>query len=400
MSGAAKALLDDVRARRESAPPVSNQQSPFPDFDRTLSNLSAGGFSFSFNMGPNNHARDDAAPIPYPSSTPVSQESALPARGVSGLFDPFRKNQLAPSLPPPPGLPVSRDPSGYSQSSLSAHADPRAAYAGAFNPFADGVGPLNRSGSYDSERDAAERTSSRFGFARRQDSFGQSSVGYSASTTSSPMRILEQLPSTGSTYSSDISASPQPAHWAYLHNPGGEYGPPGISQHASLGPSPLQQQMYSPPGINHPHFPDGVELNAAGLKELLHIGGNGSNGRLDTRRSQTDSFDARFGSQPFNDPAIMSVAPRDALGTGQGMHSPYIEPNPSNGLPHTTMAAFRSPPAIPATMTSPPPGFGQPAGRAQAMRQASQTGSPAVAVHGIAISDSPALATGRIAHTS
>ncbi|KAG9125831.1 transcriptional repressor general negative regulator of transcription subunit 4 [Ceratobasidium sp. 392] len=409
MSGAAKALLDDVRARRESAPPISTQQSPFPDFDRTLSNLSAGGFSFSFNLGSNGHARDDIAPVSYPSSAPVSQDSALPARGVSGLFDPFRKNDPTPSLPPPPGLTVAQDSPGYQQSSLSTHTDSRAAYTGAFNPFADGVGGLNRSGSYDSDRDAAERTSSRFGFARRQDSFGQSSVGYGASNTSSPNRIIEQLPPTASTYASDVSVSPQPAHWQYHHNSAAEYGPPGISQQISLGPSPLQQQIYAPPGINHPHFSDGMELNAAGLKELLNIGGNGSNARLDTRRSQTgtyippviplyDSFDARFGSQPFRDPAIMSFASQDMTGAGQNMPQnmyPHLERNSSGGLglPQATTAAFRSPPGIPATMTSPPPGFGQPVGRTHIIRQASQTSSPAVSVHGTAMSDSPAFTT-------
>ncbi|KAG8701013.1 transcriptional repressor general negative regulator of transcription subunit 4 [Ceratobasidium sp. 394] len=404
MSGAAKALLDDVRARRESAPPVSTQQSPFPDFDRTLSNLSGGGFSFSFNMGSNNHSRDDGASVPYPTSAPVSQESALPARGVSGLFDPFRKNEPTSSLPPPPGLSAARDASGYSQSPLSNNTDSRAAYTGAFNPFADGVGTLNRSGSYDSERDAVERTSSRFEFARRQDSFGQSSVGYSASTTSSPKRMLEQLEhmsSAASTYTSDTSVSPAPAHWPYLHGSTADYGPPGISQQISLGPSPLQQQIYAPPGINHPHFSNGMELNAAGLKELLNIGGNGSNARLDPRRSQTDSFDARFGSQPFNDPAIMSVAPRDMLGAGQSMaqtmHA-HLEPNSSGGLglPQMAATAFRSPPTAPITATSPPPGFTQTSGRAQILRQVSQANSPAVAAHGIAMSESPALTNASI----
>ncbi|KAG9102786.1 transcriptional repressor general negative regulator of transcription subunit 4 [Ceratobasidium sp. 370] len=316
MSGAAKALLDDVRARRESAPPVSAQQSPFPDFDRTLSNLSAGGFSFSFNMGSSSHSRDGSAPAHYPSSAPVNQESAPPARGVSGLFDPFRKNEPTSALPPPPGLSAARDTSGYPQPPLSTNADPRAAYTGAFDPFADGVGP-----------------------------------------------------------------------------------------------SPLQQQMYVPPGINHPHFSDGMELNAAGLKELLNIGGNGSNARLDTRRAQTgtyvppviplyDSFDARFGSQPFNDPAIMSVAPQDMLGAGQGITQnmyAHLEPNSSRGrgLPQVAAAVFRSPP-VPTAATSPPPGFSQPSGRTQVLRQASQANSPAVAPHSIAMSDSPALTTASI----
>ncbi|QRV86622.1 CCR4-Not complex component, Not1 [Ceratobasidium sp. AG-Ba] len=394
MSGAAKALLDDVRARRESAPPVSNQQSPFPDFDRTLSNLSAGGFSFSLNMDSNAHTRDDSTSVPYPNSVPVNQESVLPTRGVSGLFDPFRKSESTAPLPPPPGLSVTRDTSAYPS---SGHPEPKATYTGAFNPFSDGVGPPNRSGSYDSERDAAERTSSRFGFARRQDSFGQSSVGYSTSTTSSPRRMMEHLPPPGSTYSSDISSSPGPTHWSY-HNPVPEYGPPGISQQMTLGPSPLQQHMYPPPGITHPQFSDSMELNAVGLKELLNIGGNVSNARLDPRRSQTDSFDARFGSQPFNDPAIMSVAPQDIRGASQsltqGMQALQLDPNPSA---RSDLSQGYNAPIIPATVTSPPPGFAQPAGRAQVMRQANQTNSPSVGTNGIAMSESPAFVIGKCA---
>lgn len=294
MSGAAKALLDDVRARRESAPPVSTQQSPFPDFDRTLSNLTAGGFSFSFNMGSNSHGRSDNASAPYPGTIPGGQEGAsstLPGRGVSGFFDPFKKSDSPAPLPPPPGLSATRSASEYEQSPLAMHAESRATYTGAFNPFADGVGALNRSASYDSEKDAAERTSSRFGFARRQDSSGQMSGGYNASATSSPMRLLDQLPPTVSPYhNSEASMSPvPPAQWPYHLNAAAEYGHPGMSQ-MNMAPSPLHRQVYAPPGIGQPQYSNGMELNAAGLKELLNIGGNMSNARHDTRRSQTGTY--------------------------------------------------------------------------------------------------------------
>lgn len=291
MSGAAKALLDDVRARREAAPSVSNQQSPFPDFDRTLSNLTAGGFSFSFNMGPNSQGRSDNASTPYPGTLPESASSTLPGRGVSGFFDPFSKGDSPSALPPPPGLSTARGTSEYEQSPLAMHAEPRATYTGAFNPFADGVGALNRSASYDSEKDAAERTSSRFGFARRQDSSGQMSGGYNASATSSPMRPFDQLPPTASPYHiSEASMSPAPsAQWSYHMNAPAEYGHPGIPQ-TNMTSSPLHRQMYAPPGMGHPHYANGMELNAAGLKELLNIGGNMPGGRHDTRRSQTGTY--------------------------------------------------------------------------------------------------------------
>ncbi|KAF8610286.1 hypothetical protein BDV93DRAFT_550121 [Ceratobasidium sp. AG-I] len=404
MSGAAKALLDDVRARRESAPPVSNQQSPFPDFDRTLSNLTAGGFSFSFNMGSNSQGRSDSASAPYPGTLPENASSTLPGRGVSGFFDPFSKSDSPSTLPPPPGLSAARGASEYEQSPLALHAEPRATYTGAFNPFADGAGMLNRSASYDSEKDAAERTSSRFGFARRQDSSGQISSGYNASATSSPMRLLDQLPPTVSPYhNSEASMSPVPsAQWSYHMNAPAEYGHPGISQ-TNMNPSPLHRQMYAPPGMGHPHYPNGMELNAAGLKELLNIGGNMPSGRHDTRRSQTDTFEPRFGSQTYNDPAIMSVAPQDMFAVGHDLpqmsHTspPGLNGASQRGFAQSTMSMFQSPSVVPATaVASPPPGFAQHALRNQPTRQASQTNSPMTSIHGISVANSPAHATATI----
>jgi hypothetical protein len=114
-----------------------------------------------------------------------------------------------------------------------------------------------------------------------------------------------------------------------------------------------------------------------------------------------DTFDTRFGSQSFNDPAIMSVAARDMFGNGQGMsqtmHNSHLGPNASGQLDtvRATSSTFQSPLAHRASVTSPPPGFSQPTGRAQAIRQASQTSSPMVSVHGIAMTDSPALTTGK-----
>ncbi|CAE6413678.1 unnamed protein product, partial [Rhizoctonia solani] len=231
MSGAAKALLDDVRARREAAPPASTQQSPFPDFDRTLSNLTGGGFSFSFNMGSSAYNRSDVASGPY-ANTQDDVPGSLPARGVPGFFDPFRKNDANSSLPPPPGLSVAR-PGGYEQSHLPVPAEPKTSYTGAFNPFADGLGSLNRASSYDSERDAAERTSSRFGFARRQDSLGQVSNGYGAPVTSSPMRLHDQL-------APEVPMSPPlatSAQWQYNH-PAADYGHQGMIP-MNMAPNPM-----------------------------------------------------------------------------------------------------------------------------------------------------------------
>ncbi|CAE7094513.1 unnamed protein product [Rhizoctonia solani] len=357
MSGAAKALLDDVRARREAAPPASTQQSPFPDFDRTLSNLAAGGFSFSFNMGSNGYNRNDVASGPYASTTQDDVSGPLPGRSVPGFFDPFRKSEVT-SLPPPPGLSATRSGAGYEQSQFPVHIEPKTSYTGAFNPFADGPGSLNRGSSYDSERDAAERTSSRFGFARRQDSSGQVSSGYGTMVTSSPMRLHDQLPP-------EVPMSPPlvtSAQWQYNHTVA-DYGHPGMIP-MNMAPNHMQQQLYAPPGLGQQHYPNGMELNAAGLKELLNIGGNLSGARIDARRAQTDTFDARFAAQPFSDPAIMSVAPREMFSTGPNLsqtHLPQLGLS-APGQAQANMVGFQSPPGLyTLPVLSPPLGFAQPA---------------------------------------
>ncbi|KAJ1309639.1 hypothetical protein OPQ81_006406 [Rhizoctonia solani] len=386
--GAVKALLDDVRARREAAPFASAQQSPFPDFDRTLSNLTEGGFSFSFNMGPSAYNRSDVASGPYSSTAQDDVPGPLPGRGVPGFFDPFRKSDTNSPLPPPPGL-SPRPGTGYEQAHLSAHIEPKTSYTGAFNPFADGPGSTNRTSSYDSERDAAERTSSRFGFARRQDSLGQISNGYGTVATSSPMRLHDQLPSEAP-MSPPLATSTQ---WQYNHTMA-DYGHQGMMP-MHMTPSSLHQPLYAPPGLSQQHYPNGMEFNAAGLKELLNIGGNLSGGRIDARRSQTDTFDARFAAQPFSDPAIMSVAPREMFPAGPNLpqtHMPQLGPS-TPGQPQANLAGYQSPPGvhIPPVL-SPPPGFAQPA-RPHPVRQSTQivnslTSGPVV--------DSPMLTTASI----
>ena len=74
MSTAARALLDDVKARRENTQPSTSIISPFPDFDRMLDSLGSDS-GFSFNLDPK-LAGDDAeanieiAELNSPSSIP------------------------------------------------------------------------------------------------------------------------------------------------------------------------------------------------------------------------------------------------------------------------------------------------------------------------------------------
>jgi hypothetical protein len=68
-----------------------------------------------------------------------------------------------------------------------------------------------------------------------------------------------------------------------------DYGHQGMMP-MNMAPNPMHQQLYAPPGLGQQHYPNGMELNAAGLKELLNIGGNLSGARLDARRSQPGTY--------------------------------------------------------------------------------------------------------------
>lgn len=106
----------------------------------------------------------------------------------------------------------------------------------------------------------------------------------------------------------------------------------------------------------------------------------------------SDTFDARFGAQPFSDPAIMSVAPRDIFPTGRATHTPQLGPN-MHGQVGPSLVGYQSPPGMnPAQVLSPPPGFPQPTGRPQPIRQSTQPTNPMVLGAGVA--GSPLLATG------
>lgn len=98
----------------------------------------------------------------------------------------------------------------------------------------------------------------------------------------------------------------------------------------------------------------------------------------------------------------MSVAPQDMFGVGHNLpqmaHTSPPGLNGSSQLGHaqSAMNMFQSPSAVSSTaITSPPPGFSQPALRTQLARRTSQTNSPMGSIHGMSVVDSPALATGK-----
>lgn len=194
MSTAARALLDDVKARRESAMPSSFGMSPFPDLDKTLQSLSDrdnGGFSFNFDPKLADEV-DSSASVPmFPmqSSAPFSSTYVDP-------FPAFRGGNLLPShTNMPTGLLFPQGP----DRSIFASTEPAstsnalekqlkgAGYVGIFNPFAD----VNEDNSdrpsqlpFSSQMSDDERKVSRFGFARGRQG---SSVAPSPAHISSPL---------------------------------------------------------------------------------------------------------------------------------------------------------------------------------------------------------------------
>ena len=173
MSMAARALLDDVKARRESILPASSGLSPFPDFDRTLQTLTdEGGGGFSFNLDPK--LADEAKvsePLPdFVASTVPFHGSYIEA--FPALRSGFGFIQPSSGYVPNTNLPIYdpatlRTGSGHSFEEQSASGT---GYTGLFNPFSEpGAESVSTSSSLSRlpcPPGDEERKVSRFGFAQ------------------------------------------------------------------------------------------------------------------------------------------------------------------------------------------------------------------------------------------
>ena len=181
MSMAARALLDDVKARRESTLPASSGFSPFPDFDRTLQTLTdEGGGGFSFNLDPK--LADEAEvsePLPdfdLASTVPFhgSYIEAFPAlRSGFGFIHPssgYVHNTNLPIYDPA----TLRSGPGHSFEEQSARGT---GYTGLFNPFSEPGAESVSTSRLPYLPGDEERKVSRFGFAQ----------GRKASTASHPL---------------------------------------------------------------------------------------------------------------------------------------------------------------------------------------------------------------------
>ncbi|KAF9532302.1 hypothetical protein CPB83DRAFT_847618 [Crepidotus variabilis] len=190
MSNAARALLEDVKARRE-APVAIVQSSPFPDFDRTLQTLSGedgGGFSFTFDpkLADEVDATEqlpefDVSSIPFNGSFP----DAFPALRTDSPFlhSPSLSHAYSPNYP-------IYEPSALQRSPAIQHEKPSTRapnYIGSFNPFSEpAIESVASTSSTPSQKPCSpideERKVSRFGFARgRQSSTAASSPLHSVS---------------------------------------------------------------------------------------------------------------------------------------------------------------------------------------------------------------------------
>lgn len=332
MSTQALALVEDIKARRESALVAPTGPSPFPDFDRMLQNLSGGDEGFSFNLDPKLAGDDVDASLTLPD---VETEATTPFTGT--YLDAFPGLRIQAAVPPfmsPPGL-------GYPQKSGYASAGPGSpvierqstgsSYTGSFNPFAEGAedGSSRRFSPLDEDRKM-----SRFGFAR-----GRHGSSSSPLHTASPLGHHSETVSHAPFYTPELGFAqanatwnPRHPHADYMHHqPTSALSSP-LAQHAqavNYGQSPhLQQQQQRTPSGRFQPFDTGVGMSVseAQLRDLIsasrdRINGGGRSGSTGTFISSVFAIsiadrgpflDPQTGykynaHQQFTDPAIMSA---------------------------------------------------------------------------------------------
>jgi len=283
MSTAARALLDDVKARWET---TSTAASPFPDLDRTLETLSArdGQFSgFSFNLDPKlagDDADNAAALLDFEveANTPFhgSYLDAFPGLKTPGPSTSF----MAPpglSFPPSPSRAIF-DPlsvRSLSIAPLEKQSTEAPTYTGTFNPFADNTddsthSPLHK--TQPSLDDDCCRKVSRFGFAQ-----GRKGSTAASSPLHAPSPLSNSDSQTSFYTSGEFPPTPVQPPWM----------PPTRQQHSEYGfpppSSPLAHTIPSSYSQHHSRFqPFESGVSEAQLRDLIqssriHSGASGMN---------------------------------------------------------------------------------------------------------------------------
>jgi CCR4-NOT transcription complex subunit 4 len=270
MSSQVQALLNDVKARRESSFP-SVATSPFPDFDRTLQNLAEvdgkfGGFSFNFDP--------KLAETEMEDDTPEFSETTAPFHG--SFMDAFPALRT-PSHPPGFNASHSQRPIYDPRSSpIPSQASPALSYTGSFNPFAESNELDAATARRPALGDDSSRKMSRFGFARNARQTGNLSSTSSPLISSTPLSPTESIghgqqhlfgPGSG-----DLgSSSPWPTYQHHNH--------PLHSHNVSAASSPLvtqaqahvQGQVYQhlPSTNRFQPFDQSAGVSEAALREFI-----------------------------------------------------------------------------------------------------------------------------------
>ncbi|KAF8628424.1 hypothetical protein AX15_003945 [Amanita polypyramis BW_CC] len=342
MSNAARALIDDIKARREAVPSSTVNPSPFPDFDRMLQTLSGGDDGgFSFNLDPKladegrhyesqlskfDDKSNTSFAVPYPEPFPLRTAFVPPYAQFQdpSRFDPSNAHRH----------PVDVQPSGASS------------YIGSFNPFSDSnddatLTSMNISAQRCVVDDDTGRKMSRFGFARgRQGSTTASSPLHTSSPISANMNDSYSIHTSGDTYQS-VSTWPLPARQDYPYShPNSTTGSPLVQfaqPHAIHSQSLGRFQPFDSSDSNI-----SASLSEAQLREFILSSrerAGSANIPINTKMEQNTSI-----KLPFNDPAIMSAS----LGTplGDNNYTTYSAP-PGLGLPpglayNTTASTVRA----------------------------------------------------------
>ncbi|TFY75620.1 hypothetical protein EWM64_g8393 [Hericium alpestre] len=350
MSTQVQALLNDVKARRESALPATGV-SPFPDLDRTLQTLTGGDGKFggfSFNLDPKLAGAEDLDALqemdPPGSTVPFSGSfvDAFPAL-LSG-------NQLTPNpLMSPPGL-------GFPPHTPSSIYDPNerqpsssASYTGSFNPFNDSSDTdANTAARRLALDDDPSRRMSRFGFARGgKQGF---SSGSSPRVGASPLSAAENHQSM---YSPSDVVSPSSPWSAYQQQQ--SFHPHSSSAASSPMVSQAQAQAHhhgygqmQSTGRFQP-FDQPPPVSEAALREFIQSSRDQQQRPNPVRAPSGGLGDGdQYGfnhRQPFNDPAIMSAS-------FSSMHSDSRYQNQPSEFQSNQMG-FGPPPGL----TFPPPGL-------------------------------------------
>ncbi|GLB35074.1 putative RNA recognition motif containing protein [Lyophyllum shimeji] len=313
MSTAARALLDDVTARRESGFPAAMGVSPFPDFDRTLQTLSGGeDGGFSFNLDPNLAGSNAESLAQVPD---FEAEACTPFQG--SYFDAFPalRTPAASGFMAPPGLPFPHQPSRSIYDPHAVRAPPATgleskgpglSYLGSFNPFAETseepsvstTAPLGRP-QHSSLDDDSGRKMSRFGFARGKQS---------STATSSPLHVSSPLSNgsiDGQSFFNAVDGLSGPGRTQWPTNARQDYG---FTQSASNTSSPLVQHAADPTSsLPQNRFqPFETSVSEAQLREFIQASRQRAQPSL---LSSADSHPPglKANTTHFTDPAIMSA---------------------------------------------------------------------------------------------